>query len=29
VQTEGAADQIERGGGEPVPILHVRRSQTG
>jgi hypothetical protein len=29
VQTEGAADQIERGGGEPMPIVHVRRSQIG
>lgn len=29
VQTEGAADQIKRGGGEPVSVVHVRRSQTG
>ena len=29
VQTEGAADQIKRGGGEPVSVVHVRRSQSG
>lgn len=29
MQAEGAADQIECGGGEPVPIVHVRTSQSG
>lgn len=29
MQAEGAADQIPRGGGKPLPIVHVRRSQSG
>lgn len=28
MQAEGAADQIARGGGKPLPIVHVRRSQS-